>query len=109
MSMTASYRLLNEVTIVYLSGAIKLEGKGSSALRDLIKDLLHEGRKNIALDLHETKYVDTDGIGGLASVLTSVHDQGGELKFLNLTKNVRAVLNIMKLNTIFHAMGNEAG
>lgn len=108
MSMKTTTRLVNDITIVYLSGAIKLEGKGSSVLRDSIKDLLGAGRRNILLDLREINYVDTEGIGGLAGVLTSVHNQGGELKFLNLTKNVRAVLNIMKLDTIFHVVDDEA-
>lgn len=109
MSVTATSRELNDITIVCVSGAIRLESKGSSVLRDVIKDLLLEGRKKIVLDLHEINHVDTEGIGGLASVFTSVHNQGGELKFLNLTKNVRAVLKIMKLDTIFRAMEDEAG
>ena len=107
--MKATSRQVDDVTIVYLSGAIKLEGKGSSVIRDIVKDLLLEGRKKILLNLNEINYVDTEGIGGLASVLTSVHNQGGELKFLNLTKNVCAVLKIMKLDTIFHVMEDEAG
>ena len=106
--MKATFQQLNDVTIVYLGGAIRLEGKGSSVLRAAIKDLLLEGRRKIVLNLHEINYIDTEGIGGLASVLTSVHNHGGELKFLHLTKNVRSVLNIMKLNTIFHAMEDEA-
>jgi len=107
--MKATSRQVDDVTIVYLSGANKLEGKASSVMRDIVKDLLLEGRKKILLNLHEINYVDTEGIGGLASVLTSVHNLGGELKFLNLTKNVRAVLKIMKLDTIFHVMEDEAG
>ncbi len=108
MSMKATSRQVNDVTIVDLSGAAKLEGKGSSVLRDAIKDLLLEGRKKFLLNLREINYVDTEGIGGLSSVLISVHNQGGELKFLNLTKNVRAVLNIMKLDTVFRVMDDEA-
>lgn len=109
MSMIATSRQLNDVTIVHLSGAIRLEGKGSSVLRDIIKGLLLEGRKKIVVDLQEINYVDTEGIGGLASALASVHNQAGELRFLNLTKNVRAVLKIMKLDTIFHTIEDEAG
>ncbi len=107
--MRATLRQVNDVTIVDLSGAIKLEGKGSSVLRETIKDLLLEGKKKIVLNLREINYVDTEGVGGLASVLTSVHNHGGELKFANLTKNVRAVLNIMKLDKVFHVMEDEAG
>ncbi len=108
MSIKASSRQVNDVTIVDLSGAVKLEGKGSSVLRETIKDLLLEGKKKIVLNLREINYVDTEGIGGLASVLTSVHKQGGELKFVSLTRNVHAVLNIMKLDKVFHVMEDEA-
>lgn len=107
--MKTTFEQVNDVTIVYLTGAIKLEGKGSSVLRDAIKELLLAGRKKILVNLHEINYVDTEGIGGLASVLTSVHNQGGELKLLNLTKNVRSVLKIMKLDTVFHIVEDEAG
>jgi anti-sigma B factor antagonist len=107
--MKVTSRQVNDVTIVYVSGAIKLDGKGSSVLRDTIKELLLEGKRRILLNLHEVNYIDTEGVGGLASVLTSVHNHGGELKLLTLTKNVRAVLKIMKLDTVFHVMEDEAG
>lgn len=106
--MKATFGQVNDVTVVYLAGAIKLDGKGSSVLRDAVKELLLAGRKKILVNLHEINYVDTEGIGGLAGVLTSVHNQGGELKLLNLTKNVRAVLKIMKLDMVFHIVEDEA-
>ena len=46
MSMKVTTRQVNEVTIVDLSGQIKL-GEGSSVLRDTVKDLLGKGRKKI--------------------------------------------------------------
>ena len=108
MSIKATTRYVNDVTVVYVSGAAKLEGKGSTVLRDTVRDLLAAGRKKIVVDLDEVDYIDTEGVGGLASVLTSVRNQGGELKLVNLTKNVHAVLKIMKLDTIFHVLESEA-
>ena len=44
MSMTASTRQVGDVTIVDLSGKIKL-GEGSSILRDAVKELLRKDQK----------------------------------------------------------------
>ena len=48
MSIKASTRKVSDVTIVDLSGQIKL-GEGTSVLRDTVKDLLGEGtEENLA-------------------------------------------------------------
>ncbi len=104
--MKASTRYLNDVTIVDLSGQIKL-GEGSSVLRDTVKDLLGKGHKKILLNLGDINYIDSSGIGELVSAYTSVRNQGGELKLLHLTKKVHDLLQITKLYTVFHVLDDE--
>jgi anti-sigma B factor antagonist len=106
MSMKASTRYVNDVTIVDLSGQIKL-GEGSSVLRDTVKDLLGKGHKKILLNLGDINYIDSSGIGELVSAYTSVRNQGGELKLLHLTKKVHDLLQITKLYTVFHVLDDE--
>ncbi len=91
MSMKASTRQVDGITIVDLSGRITL-GEGSVVLRDTIKDLLGKGQKKILLNLGDVSYIDSSGIGELVSAFTSVRNQGGELKLLNLTKKVHDLL-----------------
>ena len=106
MSVKASTRQSGSVTIIDLSGQIKL-GEGTSVLRDTLKDLLGKGQKKILLNLGDVNYVDSITVGVLISALTSVRNQGGELKLLHLTKRVRAVLQITKLDTVFHILDDE--
>ena len=106
MSMKASTRQMGDVTIVDLTGQIKL-GEGSSILRDTVKDLLGKGRKKILLNLGNINYIDSSGIGELVSAFTSVRNQGGELKLLHLTKKVHDLLQITKLYTVFHVLDDE--
>jgi anti-sigma B factor antagonist len=108
VNIKVSTRQVDGVTIVDLSGEIKL-GEGSSVLRDTVKDLLGKGQKKILLNLGNINYIDSSGIGELVSAFASVHNQGGELKLLHLTKRVHDVLQIMKLYTVFHVMDDEAG
>ncbi len=108
MSMKASTRQVDGVTIVDLSGRITL-GEGSVVLRDSIKDLLGKGQKKILLNLGDVSYIDSSGIGELVSAFTSVRNQGGELKLLHLTKKVHDLLQITKLYTVFDVKDDEAG
>ena len=107
MSMKASTRQVDGVTIVDLSGRITL-GEGSVVLRDTIKDLLSKGQKKILLNLGDVSYIDSSGIGELVSAFTSVRNQGGELKLLHLTKKVHDLLQITKLYTVFDVKDDEA-
>ena len=107
MTVKASTRQSGSVTIVDLSGQIKL-GEGTSVLRETVKDLLGKGQKKILLNLGDVNYVDSITVGVLISALTSVRNQGGELKLLHLTKKVRTVLEITRLYPVFDVLDDEA-
>lgn len=107
MTMKASSRQVNGVTIVDLSGRITL-GEGSVILRDTVRDLLSKGNKQIVLNLADVSYIDSSGIGELVSAYTHVRREGGELKLLNLTKKVHDLLQITKLYTVFDIKDDEA-
>jgi len=104
--MKTSTRQVDGITIVDLSGRITL-GEGSVVLRDSIRDLLSKGDKKILLNLGDVSYIDSSGIGELVSAYTTVRNQGGELKLLNLTKKVHDLLQITKLYTVFDIKDDE--
>lgn len=107
MSIKASTRQVDKVTIVDISGRITL-GEGSSTLRETVRDLLSKGQKKILLNLGDVSYIDSSGIGELVSSYTSVSNQGGLLKLLNLQKKVHDLLQITKLYTVFEVHTDEA-
>ena len=104
--MKASTRQVDGVTIIDLSGRITL-GEGSVVLRDTIRDNVGQGNKKILLNLGDVTYIDSSGIGELVSAFTTVRNQGGELKLLNLTKKVHDLLQITKLYTVFDIKDDE--
>ncbi len=108
MTMKASTRQVDGITIIDLSGRITL-GEGSVVLRDTIRDSVGQGVKKILLNLGDVTYIDSSGIGELVSAYTTVRNQGGELKLLNLTKKVHDLLQITKLYTVFDVRDDEAG
>jgi len=107
VSMKTSTRQVNGIVIVDLSGRITL-GEGSVLLRDLVRELVTKGQRKILLNLGDVTYIDSSGIGELVSAFTTVRNQGGELKLLNLTKKVHDLLQITKLYTVFDVKDDEA-
>ena len=107
MSLKASTRQVDGITVMDLSGRITL-GEGSVILRDRIRDLLGQGEKKILLNLGDVTYIDSSGIGELVSAFTAVRKEGGELKLLNLTKKVHDLLQITKRYTVFDVKDDEA-
>jgi anti-sigma B factor antagonist len=72
-----------------------------------VKELLSKGDKKLLLNLGDVNYIDSSGIGELVSAYTTVKNQGGELKLLNLTKKVHDLLQITKLYTVFDVRDDE--
>jgi anti-sigma B factor antagonist len=107
MSVQLTTRQVGDVTVIDASGRITL-GDGSSAFRDLIKDMVGKGNKKILLNLGEVTYIDSSGIGELVSAYTTVSNASGDLKLLNLNKRVKDLLQITKLYTVFQVHDEEA-
>ncbi len=107
MSMKATLRQVDGVTVVDMSGRITL-GEGCTQLRELVREQLGKGTKHLLLNLADVTYIDSSGIGELVSGFTTVSNQGGKLKLLNLTKKVHDLLQITKLYTVFDVYDDEA-
>ncbi len=108
MSVKLNTRQVGDVSVVDVAGRITL-GEGSSALRDLLREMVGKGQKQILLNLGEVSYIDSSGIGELVSGFTTVTNSGGHLKLLNLNKRVKDLLQITKLYTVFEVHEDEAG
>jgi len=108
VSVKLSTRQVGDVSVVDVAGRITL-GEGSSALRDLMREMVGKGQKKILLNLGDVSYIDSSGIGELVSGFTTVTNNGGEMKLLNLNKRVKDLLQITKLYTVFDVHEDEAG
>jgi anti-sigma B factor antagonist len=107
MNMTISTRQVGGITILDIGGRIVL-GEESASLRDMIRDLLKNGHKQILFNLGDVAYIDTIGFGSLVGAFTTVRKQGGDLKLLNLPDKFAGVIQITKLYTVFDIVNDEA-
>ena len=104
--MQIAEREVGAVTVLDLSGRITL-GEGETLLKDKLNSLLHQGRKNLLLNLGGVSYVDSAGLGALVAAYTTVTREGGTLRLVSITKKLQDLLSITKLLTVFETFDTE--
>ena len=87
--------------IVHCKGSLAA-GMGEP-LNQRIRELLPD-HKCIVLDLTDLKYVDSMGLGSLVRLYVSVKGAGGRLELVNLGKQIRELLGITNLLSLFGGM-----
>ena len=107
MTIQVSTRLVDGVAIVDISGQLRL-GEATGKLREVVQQLLRDGYNKILLNFAGVVHIDSSGIGELMMNYTTLRNQGGELKLMNLNKNVRNLLQITRLFTVFDVHDDQA-
>jgi len=106
--MHISERTIGDVVVVDVSGKITLGDGGDTILKDKLRSLVQQGRLKLLLNLADVAYVDSAGLGAIVQSYTTVTNQGGALKLVNMTKRIHDLLAITKLLTVFDTFDNEA-
>ena len=105
MHLAITSRIVSGVVIVDVIGRLCFL---DVALRDRVNGWLEEGHRSFVLNLAKVPYVDSFGLGQLISIWTSIRGKGGQLILLRPTDHVQQLLQISRLDTIFHMSGEEA-
>ena len=106
MSFEASVRHSGDVAIIDLAGRIVLND-GSATMREAIAKLRDEGAGKILLNLAEVSFMDSSGLGELASAYAAVNKSGGQLKLVNIPPRIGDLLRITKLDSILSGFPSE--
>jgi anti-sigma B factor antagonist len=99
-------RSAGNVKVLDLSGQITFT-QGDQLFKDKIHSLIHQGHKNILVNMANVTHVDSAGLGELASAYTTVTKAGGTMKLVNLTRRLTDLLSITKLLTVFDTFDSE--
>ena len=104
--MQIAERSAGNVKVLDLSGQITFT-QGDLLFKDKIHSLIHQGHKNILVNMADVTHVDSAGLGELVSAYTTVTKAGGSMKLVNLTRRLTDLLSITKLLTVFDTFENE--
>jgi anti-sigma B factor antagonist len=90
-----------QTAIIELKGNL-VGGENAQMFREKLYELIEKKRVNVVVDMSDVKFVNSSGIGILISGFTTIKNAGGELKLARISDKVEGVLNITRLNKIFH-------
>lgn len=86
--------------IIELKGNV-MGGEDTKEFNDLLHKLIDEGKKNVVVDLHEVKFMNSSGLGMLIGGLTTMKKSDGTFRLSRVTDKIESLLIITKLITIF--------
>lgn len=72
-------------------------------LKELLADLVGGGTTRIVVDMAETTFLDSSGLGALIAGLKSARQAGGDLRVARPTPGVVAVFELTNLDRVLRA------
>lgn len=94
-----------DVTILEIRGRVTL-GEGASLLREAIRHSLNHSSK-VLIDLAEVTYIDSTGLGEMVGGWVSARNRGAEMKLLHIKSQIKDLLQVTKLLTVFECFEDE--
>ena len=112
--MQVNLRHKGSITILDIEG--RVIGADALALKDIINQQIQiadsegepEEKINIILNMERVQMMDSSGLGVLVASHTTIQRNEGNIVLLNLGGNVRSLIVMAKLMTIFDCYDTEA-
>lgn len=83
-----------------ITGLKELSGAGATNVRDQIANTLQPAHSNLEVDLSETTFVDSSGLGALISLHKTLRARGGQLRLINPSSTCQQLLELTRLHRI---------
>jgi len=98
--MKLTSREVGDVMVLEPKGKI-MGGPDATVLHDQLHEFIDQNKKKVVIDLAKVDWMNSTGLGILISGLTTLRNNGGELKLANVTDKIQSLLTITKLITVF--------
>lgn len=99
-SMIYTQEVHGTATIFRLEGSL-MGDSTQQQFKDAVLKLLEQGQKHIILDFSRVRNVNSAGLGSLITLFSRTRSVGGEFILAVVPQNVRNLLHITRLDTVF--------
>jgi anti-sigma B factor antagonist len=88
---------------------LPVEELDASNAGDFKRDVgpLLEANAKLVFDLSRVRFVDSSGLGAFISCLRKLNAKGGDLKLCGMSKQVRAVFELVRMHRVFDICGTR--
>ncbi|HLH54940.1 MAG TPA: STAS domain-containing protein [Verrucomicrobiae bacterium] len=90
-----------------VSSITQLGEANAKAFRDWVRGALKKGHRNIEVDLSQTTFVDSSGLGALIALQKTAVSRKGKLLLLNPQPAVRQIIQLTRLDNFFEIVNSE--
>ncbi|MBT2513148.1 STAS domain-containing protein [Arthrobacter sp. ISL-30] len=94
--MQFSYEVKDSYTEVKGSGRLNLVA--ASKLREVVAEVVAAGSSRVAVNLEETVFMDSSGLGALIGCLKAARQAGGDLRISGVQPQVKMVLELTNMD-----------
>jgi anti-sigma B factor antagonist len=98
--MNLKEKEMNGIIVLELSGKV-MGGPDANLLSEKLHELVDKEKTKVIADLSKVSWMNSSGLGILIGGLTTMRNNGGDLKLVNVTDRIKSLLIITKLITIF--------
>jgi anti-sigma B factor antagonist len=89
----------NGIAIIAFTGRLDFLSAGDA--RTQLAAAVEQGSRRLVVDLGETAFIDSSGLGALIGGLKAARKAGGDLRIARPTEQARAVLALTSLDRVF--------
>ena len=86
---------------VTVTGVKELVAENATGFRSHLKAALTNAQKFIDIDLSETTFLDSSGLGALISFQKIIQSRNGVIRLINPTAEVQYILELTRLDRMF--------
>jgi len=97
---------INGIPILIAVGEIDLSTV--SIFKKAINDMIAAGSSHVLIDMSQVSFMDSSGFGTLLSAIKVLRPQNGTLALASCNGAVDRMLDITRLNTLFHVYPDRA-
>ena len=105
--MTIKSQLVGTTTILRVHGTMTAAA-GERGLRDVIRQAVADGVRTVIVNMQDATSIDSSGVSDLASGHMILANNAGSLKLCCLSKKLRDVFVVTRLDKVFDIHETEA-
>jgi anti-anti-sigma factor len=96
----SNMKIHEDLGVLHIEGIRKLDATNALALRDLARAAVTGSATMIEIDLSQTDFLDSCGLGALIAIRNMIDRRGGVLRLLNPTRPARRILELTRLHRV---------
>ncbi len=107
MEFTYKFEEKKDYCLLHFAGNLIEKNQAQDMFRSF-EELLSRDQKKFVIDMTDFKYMNSTGLNTLLTILTRARKAGGEAIVCSVPDNIKSLLTITKLNSIFTVVSDES-